>query len=68
MGTCFDTATDADRARAKMLAEKEGWRQHGFRYTHPTRGTYLVKDMDGWIDLCDNEGIEWVESATEIAE
>lgn len=57
--TDFDHATDADKARAKMLAERKGWRQHGFRYVHPTRGVYSVKDMDGWIDLCDNEGIRW---------
>lgn len=56
----FDHATDADRARAKALAEAAGWRQQGFRYVHPTRGNYLTKDMDGWIDLCDNEGIDWV--------
>lgn len=59
--TDFDHATDDDRARAKALAEAAGWRQMGFRYCHPTRGNYLVRDMDGWIDLCDNEGIEWEE-------
>lgn len=57
--TDFDHATDADKARAKSLAEAAGWRQRGFRYCHPTRGNYLVKDMDGWIDLCGNEGIIW---------
>lgn len=60
----FDHATDADRARAKALAEAAGWRQRGFRYCHPTRGNYLVMDMDGWIDLCDNEGIDRTEPST----
>ena len=54
----FDHATDEDRARAKMLAEKAGWRQRGFLYSHPERGNYRVSDMDGWLDLCDNEGID----------
>jgi hypothetical protein len=57
--TDFDHATEADKARAQALAEAAGWRQQGSRYTHPTLGSYLVSDMDGWIDLCDNEGIEW---------
>jgi hypothetical protein len=60
----FDHATDEDRARAKSLAETAGWRQRGFAYIHPTRGSYLVKDMDGWIDLCDIDGIDWTVRAT----
>ncbi|PDT71758.1 hypothetical protein CO683_00945 [Bradyrhizobium ottawaense] len=62
--TDFDHATEVDIARAKALAEAAGWRQCGFRYTHPTRGSYLVKDMDGWIDLCGNEGIIWDEPSS----
>ncbi len=61
--TDFDHATYADMARAKKLAREAGWQQKGFLYSHPSRGNYLVKDMDGWIDLCDNEGIIWEESA-----
>ena len=57
--TDFCHATNEDLARAKRLAEQAGWRQRGFLYSHPIRGNYLVKDMDGWIDLCDNEGIDW---------
>ncbi len=60
--TDFDHATEADKARAKALAEAAGWRQRGFFYNHPTRGNYRVSDMDGWIDLCDNEGIIWDDS------
>lgn len=63
----FDHATDEDHARAKALAEQAGWRQRGFLYSHPTRGNYRVSDMDGWIDLCDNEGIEW-EGRDEVRE
>lgn len=55
----FDHATDQDRARAKRLAKRVGWRQRGFLYSHATRGNYRVSDMDGWIDLCDREGIDW---------
>jgi hypothetical protein len=55
----FDHATDLDRARARTLAENAGWRRQGSSYVHPTRGRYRVKDMDGWIDLCDNEAIDW---------
>ncbi len=51
-------------ADAKALAEAAGWRQRGFLYSHPTRGNYRVSDMDGWIDLCDNEGIIWEDSGS----
>jgi hypothetical protein len=54
----FDRATDADRATAKKMAEQAGWQQQGFRYVRRS-GRYVCKAYDGWIDLCDNEGIEW---------
>lgn len=62
----FDHATEEHIKKAKAAAERAGWRQHGFRYTHPTHGSYLVKDMDGWYDLCGNEGIEWWRHATDV--
>lgn len=63
--TDFDHATDQDRARAKMLAEKMGWRRRGTVYTHATRGNYLASSLDGWIDVCDTEGIDWTEDRQE---
>jgi hypothetical protein len=57
--TDSDHATDTDKERARLAAQNAGWWRQGNRYSHPTRGHYLVKDMDGWIDLCDNEGIDW---------
>ena len=42
---------------AKWLAEAAGWRDAGLFYKHPTRLSYLKSDMDGWSDLCSNEGI-----------
>lgn len=49
----------ADTRLAKLAAEREGWSYCGGYYVHPVRGRYRAKDMDGWVDLCDNEAIEW---------
>ncbi|PDT86079.1 hypothetical protein CO669_30005 [Bradyrhizobium sp. Y36] len=53
----YDSATGVHIAKAKAAAERAGWRQHGFRFTHTTRGSYLARDMSLY-DLCDNESIE----------
>ena len=58
--TDFDHATDADRARAETRAKADGWKRQGFRYVHTSGRWYLARDLGGdWIDLCDNEGIDW---------
>ncbi|MBN8978143.1 MAG: hypothetical protein J0I08_16855 [Rhizobiales bacterium] len=47
----------AQERLAKNLAEAAGWKAVGSTYRHPTRGYYLMREMDGWTDLCGNEGI-----------
>lgn len=59
--TDFDHAMDIDRKRAEAVARADGWLKTRHHYIHEKHGRFLVKDMDGWIDLCDNAGIEWEE-------
>jgi hypothetical protein len=47
----------AQEILAKRLAKAAGWRSIGSTYRHPTKGYYLKREMDGWTDLCGNEGI-----------
>ncbi len=48
----------AQERLAAALAKVAGWAAVGSTYTHPTRGKYLIRDMDGWSDLCSVEGID----------
>lgn len=54
-----DETWDADSIKAKAAAEAAGWAHRGINFVHSMGGRYLAKDIDGWIDLCANEGIEW---------
>ncbi len=43
---------------AKRLAMAEGWALIGRRFKNVLSGaSYYARDMDGWADLCSNEGI-----------
>lgn len=43
---------------AKKRAIAAGWKAVGSTYVHTNGTKYLMRDMDGWIDLCGNEGID----------
>lgn len=47
----------AQEALCERMARAEGWRDAGLMFKHQTKNAYLKSDMDGWRDLCSNEGI-----------
>lgn len=47
----------AQEALCERMARAEGWRDAGLYFKHQTQAAYLKSDMDGWLDLCSNEGI-----------
>lgn len=51
----------SDRATQEAICERmakaEGWKDAGLFFKHSTDGEYRKSDMDGWRDLCSNEGI-----------
>jgi hypothetical protein len=48
----------AQERLAAALAKTAGWKAIGSTYVHPRGGKYLIRDMDGWSDLCSVEGID----------
>jgi hypothetical protein len=48
----------AQEKLAKRLAQAAGWDLVGSRFENLLTGaSYYARDMDGWTDLCGNEGI-----------
>lgn len=57
----FKSGSAGERSRqraASKAAKAAGWRAVGSTYMHANRGAHRMKDLDGWADLCEVEGIE----------
>lgn len=57
----FRSGSAGERKRqraASKLARNAGWRAVGSAYVHDNGGKYPMKDLDGWADLCEMEGID----------
>lgn len=57
----FKSGSTSERNRqraASKMAKAAGWRAVGSAYVHENGTKYPMKDLDGWADLCEVEGIE----------
>jgi hypothetical protein len=57
----------AQEAMARLIAKAAGWKAVGSTYRHETKGSYLIREMDGWSDLCMIECLaveDWIERIT----
>lgn len=57
----------AQEGLARLIAKAAGWKAVGSTYQHETKGSYLIREMDGWSDLCMIECLaveDWIEKIT----
>lgn len=55
---CGSPERDAQEDLAERLARNAGWYKSIFNFVNKFTGhSYRASDMDGWTDLCGNEGI-----------
>lgn len=68
---CFRSNSPEQKAlqrEAARRAHAAGWKAVGSTYVHESGTTYLMSDMDGWLDLCTLECIELEPTAPKDAD